>query len=105
MYSYIFNDADTAISAEMYICDIGSVPLSGFNAESGDICEKNEYFTNSWATPKQLIDGRWAFSVVPEFIRDNYPTGVTEYFNENFPNEIDVLQPSAFVDYKEVIDV
>jgi hypothetical protein len=105
MYSYIFENLDIAVSAEMYICDIGQVPLSGLNAKTGEVCNKTEYFTNSWATPKQLIDGRWAFSVVPKFIRDNYPTGVAEYFNETFPNEIDILEPSSFIDYKEVIDV
>jgi len=98
-YCYIFDDENTALSAERYICEIGRVPLSGVNAKTGELNTDYERFTVKWATPKELINGKWAFTLVPQIIRDNYPLSATNYFNTTFPNTIEEIPLSGFVGY------
>ena len=84
-YFYVFDTESVAISAEAYICYTAQTPRIGHNAKTGKL-EPNKAKTERWAVPKERLDGKWVFSVIPYEIAIKYPPEVSEYFNTTFPN-------------------
>jgi len=99
-YSYLFDDFDTAVSAEMYICEVGRVPIDGFNG--GTYVPNLDYkkFTDKWADVKQTIDGKFGFSVVPTEITDNYPLSAHDYFVNTFNPSFGEIPMCGWVNYR-----
>ena len=85
MLYYVFDDEQTAVGAEAYICQLGGVPVTGVNAATGEL-EPDAVKTERWAVPEQrLTDGKWVFPYVGDELVAQYPDNVRSYFAENFP--------------------
>ena len=83
---YVFDDEQTAIDAENYISNIGSVPIPSVKASTGEI-DENVTETVRWAIPWQReTDGKWVFPYVGDETVAQYPDSVVNYFETNFPN-------------------
>lgn len=82
---YVFDDEQTAIDAEAYICTIAQTPIVGRNAKTGQL-EPNKAKTEKWATPQQRLDGKWVFPIIPDAIASQYPQSVTDNFNSTHTN-------------------
>ena len=85
MKYYVFDTEQEAINAEAAISQMGNVPITGVNQKTGEL-EPTKQKTVRWAVIKQRNDGKWVFPVVPQSIIDQYPSGTSEAFNDNFPH-------------------
>lgn len=93
---YVFNDQQTALDAEAYICSIAQTPVVGKNALTGQP-EPAKAKTVRWAVPEQrATDGKWVFPVVPDHIASQYPPEVASAFNTNYPNVKETFDSSWF---------
>ena len=86
MLYYVFEDEQTAIDAEAYICEVGGVPIIGVNAATGEPMP-NATKTERWAIPQQrATDGKWVFPYVGDEMVSQYPPDIANYFETTFPN-------------------
>jgi hypothetical protein len=92
---YVFDDEQTAIDAEAYICQVAGVPIVGRNAKTGKL-EPNKAKTERWAIPQQRLDGKWVFPQVPDAVSAKFPPEVATAFNTNFPNVKEDFDSSWF---------
>lgn len=94
MLYYVFDDEETAIRAENYICQIGQVPITGINAQTGKIFLSAK--TLRWATPQKRLDGKWCFPYVGDERVNQYPPTVASYFEDEFSNTKEEYQEDWF---------
>ena len=92
---YVFEDKETADGADAYISQVGGAPVVGKNAKTGRP-EPEKAKTLRWAIPRERLDGKWVFPVVPESLSSQYPDHIKNYFNENFPHSIEIFQSDWF---------
>lgn len=95
MEYYVFDTEATATAAELYIRQVGQMPITGINAHTGQLMP-NAAKTVRWAIPEQRLDGKWVFARVPANVRANIPLAVQQAFDANYPNTIEVFSPSWF---------
>lgn len=81
---YVFEDEQTALTAEGAICQMAGAPLVGYNAKTG-LPEPDKAKTERWAIPQQRLDGKWVFPKIPTEILEQYPDEVIDNFNTTFP--------------------
>jgi len=83
---YVFDTEALANGAQEYICTVGSVPITGNNAKTGEL-EPTKAKTELWAIPFQRItDSKWVFPIIPPEVKAQYPQEVVDAFQTNFPN-------------------
>lgn len=98
---YVFDTETIAIDAENYICTVAGCPIVNKNALTG-LPDPNVQKTESYAIPQQRItDGKWFFTRVPQYIREQYPPEVQEQFNYNYPHVIENFTYSWVTDNLE----
>ena len=85
MKFYVFDNEETAIGAEAFICYIANAPRVGFNAKTKTLAQ-NKCTTKRWAIPQQRLDGKWVFPYVGDDKLALYPSEVIDGFETNFPN-------------------
>lgn len=85
MLYYVFNDEQTAINAEAYICQIGGAPVIGLNAETG-LPEPDKCKTERWAVPEERLDGKWVFPYIGDDKVALYPPAIANDFDDLFPH-------------------
>jgi len=94
-YYYVFNDEQTAIDAQDYICLLASTPVTGVNADTG-LYEPNKEKTTKWADVEQRLDGKWVFECIPLAVALQFPPEISDAFNTNFPNTKEEFNSSWF---------
>ena len=94
MECYVFDTEATATAAELYIRQVGQMPITGVNAATGELMP-NAAKTERWAIPAQRVtDGKWFFQRIPAHIRANIPQAVQDVFDSNYPHSIETFSPS-----------
>jgi hypothetical protein len=92
---YVFDTEATAISAELYIRQVGQMPITGVNALTGEL-QPHAAKTEQWATPAQRLDGKWCFARVPANVRANIPAPVQAAFDTNYPHVVETYSTEWF---------
>ena len=77
---YVFNTEEEALIAEAQISLLGSAPIVGKNAKTGQL-DENKTKTIRWAIPKQRLDGKWVFPKINDEILLQYPQEIIDGFN------------------------
>ena len=100
MLYYIFDTEELALGAEAYISMIGSAPVTGVNAETGEL-EPTKQKTTRWSLPIERIDGKWCFPFVGDERLAQFPTEVHNYFDTTFPHTKEEYQADWFPNTEE----
>lgn len=85
---YVFDSEQLATDAELYIRQVGKMPIVGINAATGEP-QPTKAKTERWAMPRQRMDGKWVFEKVPDSILATVPDEVKEYYNTTFSHKIE----------------
>ena len=89
---YVFDTEQTAVDAELYIRQVGKMPIVGINAATGEP-QPTKAKTERWAMPRQRMDGKWVFEKIPDSILASVPNEVKQYYNNTFPHTIETASP------------
>jgi len=92
---YVYDNEQVAKDAELYIRQLGSLPITGVNAKTGEI-EPNKQQTTRWANIRKRLDGKFVFPRVPQANIDATPQSAKDYFDTNYPHTIEVYDSSWF---------
>lgn len=82
MEYYVFDNENTAVEAEKYICTIGQLPKTSVDINKNIVMENQE--TERWAIPNQRLDGKWVFPVIPNELLQTFPQNIIDNFNSSF---------------------
>lgn len=92
---YVFDDEQTAVAAEAYICAVGQLPRVGINAATGEPAPTSQP-TERWAVPLQRLDSKWVFPRLPSDVLATVPPAVRDYFAATYPHTLEEYAPAWF---------